>query len=490
MTNMNTARIFSLIIVLSGCLAALTLAADSIQLSTGPAGQRVADYFKAFNSGDDQIMLNCFRTNVAPDALQRRTAEERLQTYHDMHSRFQSLELRRVLSTVDTAITTLAQAKSGDWLRITFMFDTTAAHMLTALRIEDSEPPADNQLQTPLTLAQAITEIEKCIDSLVAADQFSGVVLLARNGKPYFNKAYGAASREYNLPNRIDTKFNLGSINKVFSQAAICQLVDQGRLSFDDLLGKWLPDYSNKDARDKVTIRHLLSMSSGIGDFFGEKFEATPKDRIRNISDFLRLFEDQALQFEPGSRQQYSNGGYIVLGAIIEKVSGQSYYDYVRDHIFAPAGMANTDSYESDVPTSNLAQGYTTERSGAGVPEGTRVNNIYTRPARGSSAGGGYSTADDLLKFALALQDHKLLSPTGTRWIVDRDYKGGSGLSAPNSPRENQGGMGIAGGAPGINSALAFDFSTGFISVVMSNYDPPAAERVGKRIRGVLSRVK
>ena len=490
MAVMTMIRSVAVSITIAGCLAALANAADPMPLSVGPAGQRVTDYFKAFNSGDDQTMLKFFQGNIAPDALKRRTAEERLRMYHDMRSRLQSLEMQKVLSVVDTVIVTLAKTRSGDWVRITFLFDPTAAHMLVAFRIEDAEPPDDSVQQAPLTQSQAVTEIEKYVDSVVAADQFSGVVLLARNGESYFSKAYGLASREYNVPNRIDTKFNLGSINKVFTQTAICQLAEQGKITFDDQLGKWLPDYANKDARNKVTIRHLLTMASGIGDFFGEKFEAMPKDRIRKISDYLSLFEDQPLQFEPGSRQQYSNGGYVVLGAIIEKVSGQSYYDYVRDHVFAPAGMANTNSYEPDVPTSNMAQGYTTERSGANVPEGVRVNNMYTRPARGSSAGGGYSTADDLLKFTQALQNHKFLSPAATRWLMDREYKGGSNQSGSSSAIESRGGMGIAGGAPGINASLEFDFGTGLTSVVLSNYDPPAAERVGKRIRAILSRVK
>jgi D-alanyl-D-alanine carboxypeptidase len=464
--------------------------ADPVQLPPGPAGQRVADYFKAFNSGDDQSMLKFFETNVAPEALKRRPADQRLQIYHNMHSRMQSLELRKILSTCDSSIITLAQTKSGDWFRITFMLDAGPAHMLIALGVEDTEPPSENQPNEPLTQSQAVAELEKYIDSLVAIDQFSGTVLLAKDGAPYFSRACGLASKEYNVPNRLDTKFNLGSINKIFTNIAIRQLAQQGKLSFDDPLGKWLPDYPNKDAREKVTIRHLLTMSSGIGDFFGEKFDATPKDRLRTIADYLPLFDEQPLLFEPGTKEQYSNGGYIVLGAIIEKVSGQSYYAYVRDHIFVPAGMTSTDSYESDIPALNLAQGYTTEHSGAGVAEGTRINNIYTRPARGSSAGGGYSTVEDLLKFVLALQDHKLITPSATRWLLDREYNDGTGELASATPPENHGGMGVAGGAPGLNAMLDFDYTTGYTSIVMSNYDPPCAERVGKRIRNMLSRVK
>ena len=162
---------------------------------------------------------------------------------------------------------------------------------------------------------------------------------MPKDDKPIFEKAYGLANKETNTPNKTDTKFNLGSINKIFTRIAIGQLVQQGKISFDDKLGKYLPDYPNKDAAEKVTIRHLVTMKSGIGDFFGDKFTAMPKDKLRKNSDFIPLFADKPLAFEPGTNEQYSNGGYILLGAIIEKVSGKSYYDYVRENIFKPAGM-------------------------------------------------------------------------------------------------------------------------------------------------------
>jgi CubicO group peptidase (beta-lactamase class C family) len=446
--------------------------ASAAELPQTAAGKRVAAYLEAFNSGDEQLMRRFFEANVASDALERRSVDERLQIYHQMHDRLQSLELHEVRSNTDTAIVTLMHSGSDDWSEITFLFDNTPDHMFVGARIEDVTPPsvAEAQPRTPLTQPELVNTLDKYLDSLVEADAFSGVVLLAHDGAPFYSKTCGMANKEFDAPVRLDTKFNLGSINKVFTKTAIYQLVDQEELSLDDRLGKWLPDYPNKDAREKVTIGHLLDMTSGIGDFFGERFEATPKDRIRTIDDYLKLFSDAPLQFEPGTSKQYSNGGYIVLGAIIEKVSGKSYYDYVRENIFLPAGMMNTDSYMADAHVPNLAAGYTREHMGAGVPEGERLENIYTRPARGSSAGGGYSTAQDLLKFAVALKEGRFGS-----------------ASAPES--ESNGGLGIAGGAPGINALLDADFQTGYSSIVMSNYDPPAAERVGRKIRDLLARL-
>ena len=152
-----------------------------------------------------------------------------------------------------------------------------------------------------------------------------------------------------------------------------------------------------------------------------------------------------------------------MLGAIIEKVAGVSYFDYVREHIYRPAGMSDTEHYETGAATANLACGYTRK-----VGDGKALSdNVVTRPARGSSAGGGYATADDLLKFTLALQSNKLLSPASTQAIV-------------------RGGLGIAGGAPGINAVLEFE-PAGYTVIVLSNYDPPTAEQAGQKIRALLN---
>src|SRR5262249_35303008 len=158
---------------------------------------------------------------------------------------------------------------------------------------------------------------------------------------------------------------------------AIAQLAQQGKLAFTDPIGKHLPYYPNKDAARKVTIHHLLTHTSGIGDYFNQKFMEASKDRFRTIADFFPLFADKPLAFEPGKEFRYSNAGFMVLGAVVEKVSGQNYYDYVREHIYKPAGMVNTDAYEMDHDTPNLAIGYTSrDPSGRSVPGG-RKNNLF-----------------------------------------------------------------------------------------------------------------
>jgi len=230
-----------------------------------------------------------------------------------------------------------------------------------------------------------------------------------------------------------------------------------------------------------VTIDQLLNMSSGMGDFFGEKFDNTPKDKIRTLYDYLQFFVNDTLLFEPGTQRRYSNAGYTVLGLIVEKVAGKDYYSYVREHIFARAGMKNSDWFPSDGVVPNLATGYA-------HPEGderTWISNVHMLPGRGSSAGGGYSTLDDLQMFIHALLNGKLLSPKYTEWMLT------STLPATDPPMPlKHGGIGIAGGTAGVNAAVEFDAESGNIVIVLSNYGPPAAEAVSKQIREMMRRVK
>jgi CubicO group peptidase (beta-lactamase class C family) len=170
---------------------------------------------------------------------------------------------------------------------------------------------------------------------------------------------------------------------------------------------------------------------------------------------------------------------------VIARVSGQDYHDYVREHVYRPAGMDDTDSYEADVPVPNLAEGYTRSWDGTERTEGPRRRNLYSRPARGSAAGGGYSTAPDLLKFATAVLADKLLSPPWTEWMLTRQEP------SPGKPLgdRRRGGLGFAGGAPGINALLEIDRETGWVVVVLANDDPPAATGLGQQIRRLLDAI-
>ncbi len=324
-----------------------------------------------------------------------------------------------------------------------------------------------------------VRQLDAFLQKQVAADKFSGCVLIAQDETPIFRKAYGFASRRFEIPNQIDTKFNLGSINKIFTKVAIMQLAEQSKLSLGDYISKHLPNYPS-DVASKVTINHLLNHTSGMGDYFNEKFEAS-RHKLRTVDDFMSLFINDPLSFKPGKRIQYSNVGYVVLGKIIESVSGHDYYDYVREHIYRPAEMNDSDHYEMDLPVPNLAIGYTgMDEHLKRRLEGSRRENSFIIGVRGSPAGGGYSTADDLLRFSIALRNHKLLNPRYTDLVYLPPTRAGTTKTA--KPR----GFGHLGGAPGVGTVFKMYLDVGYVKAILSNFDPEDVQVIHKKTEDII----
>lgn len=560
-----------------------------------PAGQKARLFWEAFLRSDARGLKKFFESSLPPEKLKETPGDKRAEQLLNIRRQLGEISLQKLLSSGPFDVTLIVANLSQEFFRLELGFEKSGNDLfLEKFTIDEAGPEDLAPPLPPLTLPEAIQGFEQAIEKAVRDDRFSGVVLVAKDFQPILFKAYGLASQEFEVPNRTDTRFNLGSINKIFTKIAIAQLVARGRLSLDDKLGQLLPDYPNEEAKEKVTVRHLVNMTSGIGDFFGPEFRQTPKDAIRHNRDYLRFFATKPLAFEPGSREMYSNGGYVVLGEIISAVSKMDYYDYIKRNIFEPAGMKDSDWFQADVPVKNVAEGYTRQVEEEGPAElgkpgdkqaqkrdmaqikdaqeaerspslqtnarltlarqeqGWR-NNIYTRPARGSAAGSGYATAEDLLRFARALYGGELLSEAWTNWIFtgveppaenqktrngDRKVKqdlpvnnatdeflvespeagqGGETLrenknekesgvrlagtensnriSAENSTEpgkidRSRWGIGIAGGAPGINAMLEMDGQTGYTVIVLANYDPPAARDIAQMIRRYLKAVK
>ena len=459
-------------------------AAQESPLPETPEGRLVAAFFAALNNGDAAALERFVAERWSPNAPRKLAPAERAAALRGWREELGRLALKWVEKASPAELQVIAAGGGDRHFRMTFLIEPGAVARLLGIKVDaiETEEAAAPPLP-PMTMAQALEAINAAAVEAATADEFSGSVLVARGGEPLLRAAYGLASREHGVANRPDTRFNLGSINKLFTRIAIAQLAASGTLSLDDRLGTWLPDYPNAAAREKVTLRHLLGMSGGIGDFFGERFDATPKDRFRSNRDFLPMFAADPLQFEPGSSRRYSNGGFVVLGEVVARASGVDYHEYVRSRLFLPAGMSGTDSHEADAIVPNLAQGYTRGERG----DGPLRSNIYSRPARGSAAGGGYSTADDLLRFTRALLADTLLPGAWTEWILGGPDPGvgppaGAGL-------HTRGGLGVAGGAPGINAALELEVETGVAVIVLADLDPPAAERLAARIRRILAAV-
>lgn len=336
-----------------------------------------------------------------------------------------------------------------------------------------------------LSEADAIAALRAELDARVARDQFSGAVLVAKDGKVVFAQAYGLADRDQQIANTLDTRFRIGSMNKMFTATAILQLVQAKKISLDDTVGKFLPDYPNKDLASKVTIRHLLTHTGGTGDIFGPDYDAHRLE-LRTLDDYVKLYGNRALLHEPGADNRYSNYGFLLLGVIIEKVTKRSYHDHVAARIFKPAKMTRTSSPFEDQPMAGRSIAYSKNLGEQRAATWTDARD--TLPIRATSAGGGDSTVGDLLRFANALTTHKLLDARHTELLTTPqtgEPAGGYGFGFGTSEIDGVRCFGHGGGAPGMNGDLRI-CSNGYTIAVLANMDPPAA---GKLLRFIDARL-
>jgi D-alanyl-D-alanine carboxypeptidase len=322
-----------------------------------------------------------------------------------------------------------------------------------------------------LPQAQALAALSEHAVERARAGEFAGAVLVARHGKVLLQDAWGRADRTAGVANTPATRFRIGSMNKMFTAVATLQLVEAHKLDLDDPIGRHLPDYPNKQVAAKVTVRHLLTHTGGTGDIFGPEFDQH-RLQLREHRDYLKLYGRRGLTQEPGTRFEYSNYGYVLLGALIERVSGVSYYDYVRDHVFRPAGMTSTGSLAESVEVPGRAVGYMRPS-----PDDAWEPNTSTLPWRGTAAGGGYSTVGDLLRFAQALDSGRLLSKA-TLAEATRPHQQQYGYGFDVQGQGRLASYGHGGGAPGMNGELRVFPQLGYVVVALSNLDPPAASEM------------
>ncbi len=470
------------------------------ELPETPAGRRAQEVVELLNDTSSYELENYIETQYAPgfkDAFPLAAHKGIVQTTQTMFGRVKVVEITE--STYDEIRIVLESESRDAWLNLDIQVEPDDPHRIVRLGLRPGERPhgknmeeeknqqgqETREVEPPRDIEIPFSNFEELHQYLLeksAANEFSGTVLIAKDGDAIFQKAYGYASKRFAVPNGVDTKFNLGSINKIFTTVAIAQLMEKGKLSLDDPIGKYLDGFPEEIA-EKVTIRHLLNMRSGWGDYWGNEHYLSQRDRLRTVSDYMKFIKDIPLDFEPGTNFQHSNTGFEVAGFIIETVSGMDYFDYIKRNIYEPAGMANSDSYHRDGPVENLAMGYTNMNRNDPEGEGYRWNTMYMLSPRGTPSGGGYSTAEDLLKFDQALRNNQLLSFDYTRYMIAR-FQGSPG--DPFSPPEQI--YRMAGGAPGISAFLGMDFQESYSIIVLSNYDFPAAMEVAEEIIIMLDR--
>jgi D-alanyl-D-alanine carboxypeptidase len=382
-------------------------------------------------------------------------------------------DLKKIEQETPTQVTALlADRSTDDFSRVTIEVEPAEPHRILHLKQDLVERPAEFAIPH-LDKTDLITALRNKLDAETAADKFSGAVLVAHHGKPIFAQAYGLADRDRNIPNTLYTTFSIASMNKMFTAVATMQLVQAGKLSLDDTLNHYLPDYPNKDLASKVTIAELLTNTGGTGDIWGPLFDQH-RAELRTIQDYINLYGSRPLRFQPGSRYEYSNYGFILLGAVIQKVSGEDYYATIRNHVYRPAGMTTSGSRIDDIPTANRSIDYTKMGSPTWIPNGETATN-------GTPAGGGYSTVGDMLSFANALQQNRLLNPHFTKLLTTPQVKNPFGMDAYGFGVQTINGndcFGHNGSGRGVNGDLEICAASDYTVIVLANIDPPSAEEL------------
>jgi len=255
-----------------------------------------------------------------------------------------------------------------------------------------------NALQSAETKAESI---DRLLQSYADTGRFQGSVLVADNGQVILQKGYGMANVELNVPNRPETKFRVGSLTKQFTAMLVLQLAAQGRVKLDGRLCDYVPEYPKATA-ERITLHHLLTHQSGIPNYTTPEFIARRSRDFFTPSELAAVFWDRPLDFEPGARCSYSNSGYHMLGLVVEKVTGKQYEQALREYILDPLEMRDTGYDHSEAVLPNRASGYTK------TPDGLQ-NSPFANMSIPYSAGGMYSTVQDLRKWDAALYTEKLL---------------------------------------------------------------------------------
>jgi CubicO group peptidase (beta-lactamase class C family) len=433
------------------------------------ASQQFSDWLSSFNSGD-RAQMEAFSAHFT------NPGEHGANDVMGFFGATGGFNLRKIEESRPAKLTGLVQERDSDqFARFVVEVEAEAPHRITNLDLRAIARPAEFPIER-MSETELVAALKAKLEADSAADKFAGTILLAKNGKVIFSGAYGMADREKKIANTLDTKFRIGSMNKMFTATSVLQLVEAGKIKLSDSLGKYIPDYPNKDVARKVTIQHLLTHTGGTGDIFGPQFDEHRKE-LRTLEDYVKLYGGRSPDYEPGSRWAYSNYGFLLLGVVVERASGKSYYDYVSDHVYRPAGMSSSGSLTEDEEVAGRSIGYT-RMGGSGLHP-----NTDTLPYRGSSAGGGYSTVGDLLRFANALKSDKLLNAenrgllTAGKVDTPRGEKYAFGFMDHQAEGEARH-FGHGGGAPGMNGDLQIYPQTGYVIAVLANMDPQAAGRI------------
>ncbi len=459
-------------------------------LTDSTANRIISDFLIACNSGERESMEDFILEHYDQNVLKRiplfAVVSLNMSFYYETGGL--GYEMIKILPSTSNSISAIIDNKlTGTQTKLIVPVSSGPSSKIN--RFIKSESVFDENPIKQLSDDEIVNRIEKCLIKLQEDEEFSGTILVAKDGKAILNKAIGDANKSYDIPNKTNTKFNIASVGKVFTGMAIVQLAEKGKLSFEDPIGKYVTaDWLNPRISEKIQIKHLLTHTSGLGDYFRDAYMQCDIPFFRDLEDYKSLIANDTLNFEPGTSFSYSNTGFILLGVIIESISKDSYFNYLKKNIFEPAGMENTDGFDKDYPVKNRATGYTKVYENGIV---NWNNHQFTRIMRGSPSGGIYSTVEDMLKFNDAIRTNKLLSPEYSDLLLE-------GRPELNASFHSYGffvSEGVAGRVAshkgdgrGMNCQYIKYIDLGYTVVILSNYSAPSANIVAKVIDQLINR--
>jgi CubicO group peptidase (beta-lactamase class C family) len=427
------------------------------------------------------------RTHFADSTLEGRARRDRIEFLLRNRDLTEGYTVEAI--DADGPVAATAQlTENGAWgghQSIRVAVQSEAPHRMTTF---EPSPPSyqssrDGEEASSLSEAEMVRRARQILDGAGAEGTLSGAVLVGRNGRPLLAEACGLANRTYGVANRVETKFSIASMGKMFTAVAIAQLVGEGAVALDDVLAKHVPDLPTPEAAQKIEIRHLLSHTSGMAPYLREAQQNPDTPPI----EFIR---GDSLQFEPGSDAQYSNSGFVALGKVIEAVADTTYTGYLDEHVFGPAGMTDTYVRRPGNVHPQVATGYEKQYT----ETGTRFRRTSIGGSEGSPAGGAESTVLDLLRFATALQRGTLVDPEVLRTFTSAQSKiaGGQLDYGYGFILEDGGAVyGHGGNFLGVETGLDIYRESGFVVLVLSNrQETRVRPRVTGTMRGLIQRVR
>ncbi len=457
---------------------------DVSRLPEGTRGQRIAALIDAVNANEPAAVEAFITTHCTEEFQGVASMETHVDVFRSFYRETGGIRFHSIRTYVperEETVVILKDELFESWKAFSLDF-SGEEERIAGIQFSPARTPGNVEPEV-ITESELAPKLKALLERLCGKDAFSGTVLVAKGEEVAFTAACGEASKRFHVANNIDTKFNLGSMNKMFTSTAIMQLVEQGTIALDGPISKyvdesWLP----KAIAEKITVHHLLTHTSGLGSYFNDIYWNSSRELYRKLNDYKPLVKGDTLAFEPGERFRYSNTGMLLLGVVIESATGQDYFDYIREHIYRPAGMKHSDSYDMSQPVENLAIGYLPADNEWGWE-----NNLYKHVIKGGPAGGGFSTVSDLHRFALALQSGKLVSKESLEkmWTAHTS-RYGYGFSVEEGPAGKV--VGHGGGFPGLNGNLDIFLDKGYIVAVLSNHDrgaSPLAARIYEMIAGL-----